>query len=156
MAGRRYALAGTDTNTAATTQVGLVQPTAASGVAVLRAQIYDLMVSSVATPADNAGEYFIQRITTAGTSTAVTPAALNSGDPVANTVCGQNYTAEPTYTANTVCLRFATNQRATFRWVAAPESELVGPATTANGFGLLANAIGGAAVAMAYTILFAE
>lgn len=156
MAGRRYAVTGTDTNTAATTMIGIVAPTAASGVAVLRPQIYDIMIGSVATPADNAGEYFVQRITTTGTSTAATPAALNSGDPVANTAGGQAHSAEPTYTAGTVCLRISTNQRATFRWVAAPESELVGPATAANGFGILSNAIGGAAVAMGFTVLFAE
>ncbi len=149
MAGRRYSIATTDTNTAATTQLGLV------GTTAVRPQVYDVLVSSVATPADQAGEYFIQRITTAGTSTALTPGALNSGDPAATTICGSNHSAEPTYTANTVMLRFATNQRATFRWVAAPESELVGPATASNGFGLLANATT-AAVAMAYTVLFAE
>lgn len=150
MPGRRYSIATTDTNTAATTQLGLV------GTSAVRPQIFDILVSSVATPADNAGEYFVQRITTTGTSTGVTPAALDSGDPAATCPAGANHSAEPTYTANTVCLRFATNQRATFRWVAAPESELKGPATASNGFGLLANAVGGSAVAMAYTVLFAE
>lgn len=150
MPGRRYALAATDTNTAATTQWGLV------GTAAVRPQIFDILISSVATPADNAGEYLLQRITTTGTSTSVTPAPLDSGDPAATCPAGQNHSAEPTYTSNTVLLRIATNQRATFRHVTAPEAEFKGPATASNGFGFLANAIGGSAVAMAYTALFAE
>lgn len=147
---RKYSIATTDTNTAGTTALGV---TATSAV---RPMVYDILVGSVATPADNAGEYFVQRYTAAGTSTAFTPAALDSGDPASTATAGTNHSVEPTYTATAVLLRFATNQRATFRWVAAPGSELKAPATAANGFGLLQNAIGGAAVAMAYTLLFEE
>src|SRR5687768_17766358 len=147
---RRYAISGTDTNTASTTQLGLTATTA------VRPMIAEIVVSSVATPADNAGEYFLQRYTAAGTSTAVTPQALDSGDPASTATAGVNHSAEPTYTANAIMARFATNQRATYRWVAIPGYEPKAPATAANGFGLLANAVGGAAVAMAYTILFEE
>jgi hypothetical protein len=118
--------------------------------------IADIIISSVATVADNAGEYFLQRYTAAGTSTSVTPQALDSGDPAATATAGVNHSAEPTYTSNAVLLRLATNQRATFRWVAAPGYELKLPATAANGVGLLANAIAGSAIAMSYTILFEE
>lgn len=147
---RRYSISGTDTNTASTTQLGL------TSTAAIRPMICDIIISSVATPADNAGEYFLQRFTAAGTSTAVTPQALDPGDPAATATAGVNHSAEPTYTASAILLRIATNQRATFRWVAAPGFELKLPATAANGVGLLANAIGGSAVAMAYTILFEE
>lgn len=147
---RKYAITGTDTNTAGTTQAGF---TATSAV---RPMLYDLVISSVATPADNAGEYFIQRFTANGTSSAFTPVALDSGDPASTTTGQLNHSVEPTYTANAVPLRVAVNQRATFRWVAAPGSEIKCPATAANGLGLLANAIGGSAVACSYSLLFEE
>lgn len=148
--GRRYSISGTDTNTAATTQLTLISAT------TIRPRVYDIVVSSVATPADNAGEYFLARITTAGTVTAVTPQALDPGDPAALGTAGVNASAEPTYTANANMLRFSTNQRATFRWVAAPMGEIVCPATAANGLGVLANGIGGSAVAMDYMIHYEE
>ena len=147
---RRYSVSGTDTNTAATTQLGI------TSTAAVRPKIYDLIIGSVATPADNAGEYFLQRYTAAGTSTPVTPQALDSGDPAATATAGVNHSAEPTYTANAILLRPSTNQRATFRWVAAPGGELILPATAANGIGLLANAIGGSAVAMSYVLHYEE
>lgn len=147
---RRYSVTGTDTNTAGTTQLGL------TSAATVRPRVYDLVISSVATPADNAGEYFVQRYTAAGTSTAFTPVAIDPADPASLASAGTNHSVEPTYTAGAVLLRIATNQRATVRWVAAPGGELVLPATAANGVGLLSNAIGGAAVAMDYTLHFEE
>lgn len=147
---RKYSVPTTDTNTANTTAISI------TATAAVRPMIYDVLVGSVATPADNAGEYILQRYTADGTGTAFTYAALDSGDPAGTSVVKVNHSAEPTYTANTLLLRFATNQRATFRWVAAPGSELKAPATASNGIGLLQNAIGGSAVAMTYTILFEE
>jgi hypothetical protein len=146
---RRYSVSGTDTNTAATTQLELRSAT------TIRPKIYDLVLSSVATPADNAGEYFLQRTTTGGTSTAVTPQALDPGDPAALAAGAVNHSAEPTYTSNAIMLRVSTNQRATFRWVAAPNGEIVLPAA-ANGVGILSNAIGGSAVAMDYMMHYEE
>lgn len=147
--GRRYAARGVDTNTAATTMIEVRSTTA------IRPRIYDAIISSVATPADNAGEYYFQRTTTAGTSTAFTPVALDSGDPASTATSGFAHSAEPTYTANAIMLDVATNQRATFRWVAAPNGEIVLPAA-ANGVGVLSNAIGGAAVSTLFTIHFEE
>jgi hypothetical protein len=147
---RSYAVTGTDTNTAGTTQMGV------TSAASIRPQVFYLAISSVATPADNAGEYFIQRYTAPGTSTAVTPQALDPGDPAATATAGVNHTAEPTYTAGAILLRIATNQRATYQWYASPGGNLIMPAIAGNGLGLLANAVGGTAVAMAYTIHFFE
>lgn len=147
--GRRYSGYGTDTNTASTTQVELRSTTA------IRPRIYDILVSSNATPADNSGEYVFKRSTTAGTSTSFTPVALDPGDPAATATFGVNHSAEPTYTANSDLLHFATNQRATFRWVAAPMGELILPAA-ANGVGLFAAAVGGSAVAMQYQMHWEE
>jgi hypothetical protein len=147
--GRRYSGYGSDTNTASTTQVELRSTTA------IRPRIYDFIIGSNATPADNSGEYALRRTTTVGTSTAYTPVAIDPGDPAATATFGVNHSAEPTYTANSDLLHFATNQRATFRWVAAPMGEIVLPAA-ANGAGLLAVAIGGSAVAMQYQMYWEE
>jgi hypothetical protein len=147
---RRYSISGSDTNTAATTQLGL------TSTAAIRPQIYDVLIGSVATPADNAWEFFLQRYTAAGTSTAVTPQALDPGDPAATATAGINHSAEPTYTANAIMLRPAGNQRASYRWVARERGEIILPATAANGIGTLANAVGGAAVAMSYTQHYEE
>lgn len=138
--GRRYSIDGQDTNTAGTTILGL------TSAATIRPRVYDLIVGSDATPADNAAEYVLQRYTAAGTSTAVTPQALDNGDPASLASAGEAHSAEPTYTANAILLQFALNQRATFRWVAAPMGEIVLPATAANGVGIQVISIAGSAV----------
>lgn len=147
---RRYSIDGQDTNTAATTILGL------TSAATVRPKIYDLIMGSDATPADNAAEYVLQRYTAAGTSTAVTPQALDPGDPASLCSAGEAHSAEPTYTANAILLQFALNQRATFRWVAAPGGELVLPATAANGVGIQVIGIAGSAVNVNATIHFEE
>ena len=101
-----------------------------------RGKIYDLVLGSEATPADNAFNYIVGRVTAAGTSTAVTAQPLDPADSAALADCGENHTVEPTYTAGAVHLSISLNQRATFRWVAYPGGELVYPATAANGFGI--------------------
>lgn len=148
---RRYNIFGSDTNTATTTILGL------TSAATVRPRIYDLLVSSDSTPADNAGNYSLKRYTVAGTSTAVTPVALDPADPAALASAGKAHTVEPTYTANADILGpFAVNQRPTFRWVAYPEGELVLPATAANGAGFLVNAIAGSTCNLLVSIHYSE
>ncbi len=87
----------------------------------------------------------IKRFTAAGTSTAVTPASVDSGDPAATFTAGSNHSAEPTYTANTTLQDMGINPRNTFRWVAYdPRDEIILPATAANGIGFFLAALGGA------------
>lgn len=117
----------------ATASVGSIN---AAASAPKRLQIYDVLVGSEAAPADNAFLWQFQRCTTAGTSTAVTPQALDSADAAALSTAGKNHSAEPTYTAGAILLNVPLNQRATFRWVAAPGSELRVPATASNGIGI--------------------
>lgn len=150
MSARRYSVAAQDTNTAGTTQVGV------TSAATIRPWIYDLVCGSDATPADNAAEYVLQRDTAAGTSTAFTPVALDPASPASLAAAGQNHSAEPTYTAAGLLLNWAQNQRATFRWVAAPESEIIFPATAANGGGVQTIGIAGSAVNMNFQIYFGE
>lgn len=146
---RRYSIDGQDTNTAATTILELRSTTA------IRPAIYDLLSGSDATPADNAAEYNLQRTTTAGTSTAVTPQALDSGDPAATATAGEAHSAEPTFTANAIMLNYMHNQRAAFRWVAAPEGEIILPAA-ANGVAILSVTVAGSAVNTGATIHYVE
>lgn len=136
----RYSVDGQDTNTAATTILGV------TGSAAIRTKIYDMTVGSDATPADNAAEYVLQRNTAAGTVTAVTPQALDPLTSAAVTTAGEAHSVEPTYTANAILLQWAQNQRATYRWVAAPGGELIAAATAANGIGLQVIGIAGSAV----------
>jgi hypothetical protein len=101
-----------------------------------RARLYDVLVGSEGSPADNAFLYVFQRFTAAGTSTGVTPRNLDPADATTEFDAGQNHTVEPTYTAGGELLFIPVNQRATMRWVAAPGCELVIPATASNGIGI--------------------
>ena len=101
-----------------------------------RFRLYDILVGSEASPADNAFLYTVQRCTAAGTSTAVTPRNLDPASATTEMDAGENHTVEPTYTASAELLFIPVNQRATMRWVAAPGGELVFPATASNGFGV--------------------
>lgn len=147
--GRKYGFSGSITGAATKTIWGV---TATSAV---RPAVVDILLSSNATPADNSSEWWILRFTAAGTSTAVTPAAFDSGDPAATTVCGKNHSVEPTYAAVPL-LDFAHNQRATFRWVAAPGEEIISPATAANGIGMQCQGVGGSGVAELAAVVFME
>ena len=119
--------------------------TAATGATTLRkAFVYDMTFGADGTPADNSVTWKVDRQTTTGTRTAATPAPLDAGDAAALITAGVNTTIEGTVTASTQLLEIAANQRATYRWVAAPGSELVVPATNVAG-------IGGRAKSSAYT-----
>ncbi len=101
-----------------------------------RGRIYDLVFSQGATPADNVVQWLVRRLTAVGTEAAgVVPAPLDSDAPAAQLDGGEGHTVEPTYTAATELLDFDLNQRATFRWVAAPLGEFLVPATTNAGIG---------------------
>ena len=119
-----------------TTYKTQVSITAATGATTLRrGWVYDVTFGTDGTPADNTVTYKIDRQTTVGTQTSITPAPLDTSDAAALLVCGGNTTVEPTITASTILLEVATNQRATYRWVAVPGSELVVPATNVAGLG---------------------
>lgn len=147
---RRYSIDGRDTNTASTTILGL------TSAATIRPKIFDIQIYSAATPADNAGEYYFQRYTAAGTATAVTPQAIDNGDPASLASAGEAHTVEPTYTANAILLSLGGNQRASLRWLAVPGAELTLPATAANGVGCLVAQIAGSAIQMSICMHFIE
>lgn len=115
--------------------------------AAVRPRIFDVICGSVSTPADNACKFQVQRCTTAGTpGTSPVPSPLDPADPACLTTAGLlTFTGGPTLTASLFLLQWSQNQRATFRWVAAPTKELVLPATAANGVSFVTPTISGSA-----------
>lgn len=128
---RRY---GANGQTAAGTTVTILEVIAAT---TTRGRIYDIIIGSDATPADVAGEFNIIRGTVSGTGTGtVTPHAFDPADPAALLTAKQGTFTGQTKTATSEILMIALNQRATFRWVAVPDGEIVVPATSDNWVGL--------------------
>ena len=125
------------------------------GATTVRPKLFDFMLGSPSTPADQAASWVIKRSTTASTGgTAVTPSALDPGDPAAIS----SAMVAPTMSAPTlsvILLQWAQNLRATFRWVAAPGKELVVPATASNGLTLL-NPVLTSAFNVSMTLAFEE
>lgn len=103
-----------------------------------RPKIFHFVVSTTGAAADGVLEWIIQRFTAVGTSTAITPRNLDATDPAtAAATSGSNYTAEPTYTANSSLFDEGINQRATYTWNAWTEgAQMVAPATASNGIGI--------------------
>jgi hypothetical protein len=110
-----------------------------SGGTTSRAMIYDVLVGTNGTPADNPLEFNIERQTAAGTATAATPVPTDPLMRACLSTAGVNATAEGTIAALTTSLFYiGMNQRASYRWVAAPGSELIVPAVAAAGLALRA------------------
>lgn len=122
-----------------------------------RGKIYDVVVGSVATPADQAADFLINRTTAVGTEgSGLVPNNLDPAGPAGQYDSGLGvFGAEPTYTAAKQLLAFQLNQRATFRWVAAPGSELMMTATQNNGAGIK-TVTSSSTQAYGCTILFEE
>jgi hypothetical protein len=108
--------------------------TLVSSATVRRIKVYDILIGTNGTPADNYMEWDVSRQTAAATGTSVTPTALDPADGAALSTCLANCTVEGTVTAASSVFYVGVNQRASYRWVAAPGSELVGPAISAAGF----------------------
>lgn len=117
----RYAADGTDAVTSSPGATALHVTRGASR----RIHVYDFTMGASGTPADNALVWEVKRHTTAPTSSGVTPAPLDTADPASISTAGENATVEPTFGG--ILFRTALNQRATYRWVAAPGGELVVP-----------------------------
>jgi hypothetical protein len=124
---------GVEFNKATTSTTVGVGALTGAGASTRRAKIYDIIFGSEATPADQVFLFEINRSTTAPTGTTITPNPLDLADAAATMVANENLTVQGTNTAGSVPLSVPLNQRATFRWVAAPGSEIVTPATAANG-----------------------
>jgi hypothetical protein len=110
----------------------------ATSGALRRGKVFDVLIGTNGTPADNFLQWDISRMTADGTGTAVTPNPLDPADVAALATAKNNYSAEPTITANSSLFNVGVNQRASYRWVAAPGSELLFPAVAGNGLALRA------------------
>lgn len=118
------------------------------GATTIRPALYDVIVGCGATPGDQAAVFVVQRFTAVGTEgNGFTPVALDPGDPASLADCGVGtFTVEPTYTSNAIVLPFSLNQRAPWRWVAAPGGRIYAPAIANNGLGLKSISASGTAV----------
>ena len=132
---------GTQQNMA-TTYVGAILGISSSSVTPRRLKIYDVLIGTNGTPADNFIEWDISRITAASTSTFLAAAPVDPADAAALCLATVNSSTFGTITTGTNMFYVGVNQRASYRWVAAPGGELVSPATNGNGFQLRARSGG--------------
>lgn len=105
---------------------------------VRRGKLYDILVGTDGTPADNYLEWSIGRLTAPSTSALVAANPLDPADAAMASGSIANSTTEGTFTSSGEVWYVGVNQRASYRWVAAPGSELVYPATSSAGLGLRA------------------
>ena len=124
--------------TAVTTVVGTTGTDALGEIVAstaTRVRVYDIIFGHGGTPADNVLRWEVVRRSAAGSvgETSIVINALDPGSPAALATAFEELTTGPTITANSQLLDFDLNQRATFRWVAAPGGELMVAATAAAG-----------------------
>lgn len=130
------------------------------GVTTTRPGIYDIIlgVSASAAPADVALGLELIRTTADGAGGATgDDVALDEASPaaLADTLQGA-WTAEPTKTAAGIMLTMPMNSRATFRWVAAPGSEIMLDATATDGLLINSLATNGGTPDVVATMLWKE
>jgi len=138
-----------------TTYLGALIGVTSSGTTPRRIKVYDVLIGTNGTPADNFIEWDISRVTVASTATFLAAQPLDSADAAALTNCTVNSSSFGTITSGSNLFYVGVNQRASYRWVAAPGSELVAPAVSANGFQLRSRS-GGYTGTCTGTILFQE
>lgn len=102
------------------TALGIQQP---ASTLKGRLELFMLVLSSAATPADNSIEWLVQKTSTAGTSTAVTPTDVDDASNTAVAVAGQTFTVEPTVVSNTILLDIGLNQRSPYTLMLGPGYE---------------------------------
>lgn len=118
--GLRYGTTGFQTPVAAAAK-SMLELLGTAGVII---SVYDLMVGASGTPADTVLTYSVDRATVTGTGTPVTPEPLDAAIALAATgTAEEDHTVEPTI-AGIPVIELPVNQRASYRWVAAPGGEL--------------------------------
>jgi hypothetical protein len=128
---------------------------ATTAAVAVRPQVYDLIVSSPASPADVVIDWALQKLTAAPTGgTSVTPTPMNTGDGAATSLAMKGSTGGGT--VSVVAMYFAMNQRVTWRWCAVPGGEVVFVPTASNGVGLQCVSAAASYPSMDSTIFFTE
>lgn len=119
-----------------------------------RGKLYDILVGTNGTPADNYMEFDVTLVTLGTTPAGILNTLISSlsstfandpADVVQVAALSINSTAEVGITATTEKWYVGVNQRASYRWVAAPGSEILYPANSsaAGGNGLVLRARSG-------------
>lgn len=138
--GDRY---GVGLQQSATTTVDGATGTDAAGELIsttaVRARIYDLLFGHGSAAGDVTLRWEVNRTTTSATGTGATENALDDDAPAAEILSEEEITVGPTVVADSQLLDFDLNQRATFRWVAAPNGEIM-MAASASATNLMFNA----------------
>ena len=100
-----------------------------------RYKITDIIIGTNGTPADNYMQWDISRFSATAilTANAVTPSPLDQADAACAAASYANATTENTYITGLSVFNVGVNQRASYRWVAAPGSEIIWPATSSAG-----------------------
>lgn len=121
------------TVTASINFLGFANP----GTPTLRGKLFEFMIGAGGVaPADNASKIDVARMTALPTGGTVTQAG-NPLDPLEMASENKWYAANTGVgTKSTVMMSFGLNQRATFRWVAAPGKEIFQVGTTLYGVGV--------------------
>lgn len=152
-------MAGTQQNVAATPGITILRLNAPAATSK-RFFIWEMDMGQSGPPnaTDCSVQWWLEQCsaTAAGTSSATTPIPTGGGfvaagnTDVAVTVCGGNYSAEPTtYTAAQNFYAKAVNQRGAAFWQAAPGGEIYLPQTVSTGPGLRAYSATYASTALA-------
>lgn len=107
-----------------------------ASAAGVRPKIFEFVIGSSAAPVDYSSRYQIARTITADPTGGAAPTigALDGADPAALASAYDSCTGGTTL--STILYMVAVNQRATFRWVAAPGKEFVVPNTIHVGAGI--------------------
>jgi hypothetical protein len=137
--GDRYAAVGLVTITAAPDTM-----LALNAVALTRGRVYDLGFGSSAIPADAVVLWRVARSSSAvavGGAVVETPIASSDGAPASQLIAISDVTTEPGY--EEIFIDIGVNQRASWRWVAAPEGELITPGDATAAIGIEPNGTGG-------------
>lgn len=140
------------------TQIITFNSSTASGsvTALRRGRLYDILVGTNGTPADNYMEWDVVRVTGGVTTSTLgsisSLSSLYALDTADNTGAGSqiaiNSSVETDRTTGTEVFYVGVNQRASYRWVAAPGSEIVWPA---NASATPTNGLAGRARSGGYT-----
>ena len=135
---RSYGVAYTGSVGSAThTQLGIWEP----ATPLSRFRLFEFGISASPAPADNTTRFTVNRFGTAAPTggSAISGGSLpplDVGEPASAALGMGGATGGETIGAQLMMV--SVNQRATFRWVAAPTKELVCIITTLNGIGLYA------------------
>ena len=109
------------------------------GIATERGWVYDALFSQGGAAGDGTIRWELNRAVTSATGAAAVENGLDPDGPAAELLSEEEITVGPTVTVDTQMLDFDLNQRASFRWVASPDGEIIVPATAAAGIMITAS-----------------